>query len=331
MLRKYLLLLLLPIALYSCEKPEEALVLPPPTGASHIVIELGSKYENQVFFDFASGKAVLTSDPASWDLSFESGTAQKHIFINGGQKVYIYNTRKTVMDEVTTLPEGVSNSGTGWTHDMPCGMSDSTAIGDWFKADGSTKGDVYVMQLAPPNREQIKLRLLSLDGNTYRFEWAPLGSKGTATQVLLPKDTAANFSYFSFKNGQTFPEPPKNSWDVVFTRYRHIYRNYDGHALFPYEVTGVLLNPGRSRAVADSLSGFDNIDLALAQSKTPSVFRDAIGFTWKDYINAVYVVKRSHCYMLWTRQGQIYKLHFLDYANSGGESGYPSMEYLRMQ
>lgn len=335
MIRRHFFLFLLPLFLYACEKPEEPLVLPPPTGASHAVLELGADYGRQVFFDFESGKAVLSSNPKSWHLAFESGLGQRHIFMNGGEKVYLYNTHKTDLKEVTILPDGLYSNGTGWTHDMPCGMSDSTAIGDWFRADGSSKAEVYIAQLTPDSitgvKALMKFRILALDGDAYRFEWAPLASTAAATQVSLPKDTAANFSYFSFFQGQSFPEPAKETWDIVFTRYRHIYRDYMGIPIFPYEVTGVLLNPGRTRAVPDSLSGFENITYELASTKTPSPYRDAIGFAWKTYTGAVYVVKRINSYMIWTQNGAVYKMHFLDYMNSSQQAGYPAMEYLRLR
>jgi hypothetical protein len=336
MLRRYLLILLLPVFLYSCEKPEEALVLPPPTGASHATLELGADYSRQVFFDFASGKAVMSSDPKAWHLAFETGADQRHIFMNGGEKVYIHNTRKTSFSDVTQLPPQLSPTGySGWTFDMPCGMSDSTAIGDWYNTDGSTKGEVYILEyrtgLGTFDVEFVKFRILGLEGSTYQFEWAMLDGAGGIKQVSIKKDTTANFSYFSFTQGQAFLEPPKDKWDFVFTRYRHIYRDYQGIPQFPYEVTGVLLNPVRMKSVADSLTGFENITKEFAATRTASGYRDVIGFEWKEYINAVYKVKRINSFIVWTQHNEVYKLHFLDYYNSAGEQGYPLLEFQRLQ
>ena len=38
----------------SCEKPEQAVVLPPKTGSAYATVEMGEEYTEQVFFDFES-------------------------------------------------------------------------------------------------------------------------------------------------------------------------------------------------------------------------------------------------------------------------------------
>src|ERR1043166_5868532 len=82
----------------SCEKKEEAIVLPPQGPASHDSIVMGVNYDKQIFYDFETGLSVYSSNHDAWDLAFEGGPDGRNIYINGGQgagtgqTVCIYNT-----------------------------------------------------------------------------------------------------------------------------------------------------------------------------------------------------------------------------------------------
>ena len=315
--------------LASCEKEEKALVLPPPGTATPASVEMGPDYDKQTFYDFETGMSVFSSDPRCWDLSFEATPEGKHVFINGAKDVFVYNTHLTNMNAVTELPANLKPSGSGWSFDAPCGMPDSTGIGDWFGLAGETRGEVYIVQTKAD--EYRKMRILTADASHFTIEWADLNATGTPTTVMLPKDSAYNFIYFSFSNGTVKPEPLKNTWDIVFTRYRHVFHTQT-HSNFPYTVTGVLLNPSKTKAAADSTIAFGDISLQKASSLPMSHYRDVIGFDWKDYSfsSGRYEVNRAKNYVVQTRKDQLYKFRFLEFYNSSGQKGYPSFEYERL-
>lgn len=308
------------------------MVLPPPGSASHASVAMGENYDRQIFFDFETGQEVFVSNPASWDLAFESSNTGKHVFINNGENEFVYNTKEINMAAVTKLPGNLTTSGVGWSYDASCGLSDSTAIGDWFNADGSSKKEIYILQLA--NGALMKMRILSATEQCYTIEWTGLQSKDQPKVSTINKDSKFGRNYFSFADGTVTPDPPKETWDIVFTRYRYIYRNYPSEGLnFPYNVSGVLLNSENTSASADSTTPFNVINLNRAESLPTSNFRDVIGYDWKGYglfTTSLYTVNPAKSYIIHTRKGQIYKLHFLSFYNSAGVKGYPLFEYERL-
>jgi hypothetical protein len=326
----------------SCIKQESAIVLPAPGSASVATVEMGMSYDRQIFFDFESGQAVYTSSPDSWDLAFEASPDGRHVFENGGRpSVFVYNTHQTDMSAVTELPPQLSPiADTFWQYDNPNGLPNGTAVGDWWKADGSTKGEVYIVRL---KTVLYKIRLLSVSDSCYTFEWMPLYGKGVPTQVTLPKDANCNFVYFSFKKGITTPEPPdKRTWDLVFTQYRELVYDTDPavQRALPYVVTGALLNPWQTQAAADSVDAFADIDLNMVQRLSFSTCRNAIGYDWKTVdINtatgggtANYTVNSRKNYVLSTQNGLLFKLHFLSFYNpNNGQKGSPMFEFERLK
>jgi len=318
--------------LISCEKAEKALVLPPPTGASHASVDLGANYDKQIFFDFETGKSVFTSNPYSWDLAFEAAADGKNVFMNGGKDIYVYNIGIKELSKITELPTGVNSSGSGWQYDASCGLPDGTGIGEWYGVAGATKAEVYIVRIASGVFK--KMRILNNTETSYTIEWAPLESTDAPIIVQIEKDSSYNYAYYSFKDGIVKPEPAKSTWDVVFTRYRPLVFHNTAQVYVPYPVTGVLLNPTDTKAAVDSITAFAQITLQQAVDIPSSKCRDVIGYEWKSIdlygIGGKYTVDRSKNFILHTRKGQLYKLRFLDYYNSSGQKGCPLFEYERL-
>src|SRR5687768_2012345 len=145
--RQYILLVfLMGLLITSCEKAERPIVLP-PKGSANLQssrVDMGIDYEDQICFDLESGQAVMTSKVASWDLAFESSPDGFHVFLNGGRKMFMYNSH-------TTNPEAVTDVDnvrpTDWLFDRPCGLPDSTAIGDWRDGYGASRNEVMVLRI----------------------------------------------------------------------------------------------------------------------------------------------------------------------------------------
>lgn len=322
--------LLVGITMVSCQKEEPPLRLPEKGDSSFATVEMGEDYVDQLFYDFESGSVVHISEINSWDLAFEASSQGNSIFMNGGADVSIYNTHEANLKDVITGPGQFSDE---WEFDAPCGLPDSTAIGNWASSVGTSGSEVYIIKLNSTNNpnNMKKIKLLSVTSSEYVMEYADLEDPYGKT-ISIPKDENYNYSYFSFRDGgQTVqPDPPKNTWDIVFTRYRYIYRELDD---FPYVVTGALLNPYNTSAFVDTLNGYDAVDVNALTGREFSNHRDAIGFSWKyyDIDNARYTVDQKKTYVIKTKDEQYWKLHFLDFYNKQGVKGTPSFEYQRLK
>lgn len=309
----------------SCQKEDLPVVLPEKGDAEYGIVEMGEDYANQVFFDFESGRVVHMSLINSWHLAFESSTDGYHVFMNGGADVFVYNTHETDFAKVNDGPSAFSKD---WMFDRPCGLNDSTAIGDWRQ-----KNEVYIVKINDtyePNNLK-KIRLVSVTSDAYVFEYADL-EESIPHIVTLPKDNNYNYSYFSFSGGGQIvqPDPPKNSWDIVFTRYRFIYYDLDN---FPYIVNGVLTNPYNTSAYAsDSSSASEAFDGPEVLDLPYKKHRDVIGYGWKkyDFDEERYKIDKTKRYMIHNRENHYWKLNFLDFYNKQNIKGSPSFEYVRM-
>ena len=309
----------------SCEKKEHPIILPPGSDAIPGRINMGENYETQVFYDFETNSVVKTSDCSSWDLAFESDKDGYHLWMNGGKGVLIANSHAEDFKTFTTVPASITTA--SFLFDDPSGNADSTALGNWRDTRNATKGEVYIAKLN--DTSFYKFRLLAVTDSSYSMAWCNIKSIHPDT-IVLRKDPDYNFIYFSFTSGLVTPEPAKNTWDVVFTRYRFIYRDLNN---FQYYVNGVLLNPYNTSAASDSTMKFANIDATTITKEVVSHNRDVIGFDWKKYnfTTARYEVNPDKNYILNTRNGQMIKLHFLDFYSSTGVKGSPSFESERLR
>ncbi|MEO6166889.1 MAG: HmuY family protein [Chitinophagales bacterium] len=316
------ILILATVSIFSsCFKEDTAVMLPPPGDAQISQIGMGPDYKRQQYFDMGTGD-TLGSNYNVWDLCFEAAPSGWHIWINGGNLAMIANMDTQDFDAVT------DTFGADWKWDESSWNMDSTAIGDWRNVRM-----VYVVDLGyekPAPQRFKKIIFQSLTDDYYEIEFANLdGSDVYVKQV--PKNELFSYIYFTFDNGGTTLdiEPDKQRWDMLFTRYRHIF--YDEDPPLPYLVTGVLINPGIAVAIDSTLS-FGDIDYEKALTFSYSDKRDVIGYDWKyfDFDNAAYVVRSDINYIIRDMEGIYWKLHFIDFYNSIGEKGYPQFEFQRL-
>jgi hypothetical protein len=276
---------------------------------------------------------VYTNDVLNWDLALEATAGGYHVYMNGGKNVLIAVTTDTSFSDVNSASYAntLYNQNDGaWKFDFPSGAPEATGVGEWKNANGDSKNLVYIASVDSTFK---KFKLLSVNEESYVMQYGDIDSQAPQT-IEIPKSINYNYTYFSFNgsNHIVAAEPPKNTWDIVFTRYRHIYTNLNN---FKYIVTGVLLNPYKTTGLADSTTGYSNISMATISGQSLVTARDVIGFDWKAYdytsSTARYVVDPKKCYVLRTRKSQYWKLHFLDYYSNTGVKGTPTFEYERLQ
>lgn len=315
----------------SCQKPDEPIALPQQNGSQRVEIDMGEDYLDQLFYDFETNSIVYTSPILSWDLAFEATPNGYHVFMNGAARVLAYNTHKTNIFEVNDDPKLTDNK---WQMDASCGLPDSTGIGEWL-ISGKSKNEVYILKLDPSRFKDTfrKIQLVAVTEDKYILQYGSLRGADVKT-ITISKNQNYNYVYFSFaENTVVNPEPPKNTWDIVFTRYRIIYYYLDNYA---YPVTGVLHNANNTTCVVDSVTRYEDITASTLLGYKFKADRDVIGYDWKIVKidraggTATYTVNKNKVYTVKNRNGHYYKMRFLDFYKNGIK-GYPTFEYQRIQ
>ena len=311
----------------ACEKPEEAIVLPKTNSAvKTYTVNLGRDYTTQLFFNLSNGE-IKANDFMAWDLGFDCNPNGFIVKINGGKEVQVSNTGNKNFEDVPSLQE------VEWEYDNPAGEWKGTAFGDWYDTiNRKSHGYVYLIdrgQTANPRYKKLQFTNANQSGFTFLF--ANLDGSGMH-EYFVPKLPGKNYSYINFNNPNEVVdiEPNREEWDILFTRYRHVY--YNMTPVTPYSVTGVILNPYKVVCAKDSTTGFDNITAATVKNFEFTNRKDVIGFDWKTYdfdLNR-YDVVRKYTYIIKDTKGFYYKLRFIDFYDEQGVKGAPKFELQRL-
>lgn len=311
------LLLLVVVLFSSCLKEDTPVKPHQPGDAIPGSFNMGDNYKFVYYFDIENNAVVGQHLKNLWDIAFDSRQGKYVIKVNPAKFCKIFNTGQTNFDAVT------DTTGAIWRADVSSGNPDSTAVGTWgaYSADTAiSNGTVYIINRGYSDSNALEgLAKFKIDGaNTsyYQITFSNLDGTGLST-VTIPRDDTYNYNFLSLNNGGEIvtAEPPKNSWDLVFTQYTHIF--YIPYT--PYLVTGILTNPAVVRASADSTNSFESISLAdtAAMNFPPDV--DIIGYDWKqfDFNSGTYTVKPFKNYIVRSRSGFYYKLRFTDFYKDG--------------
>ncbi len=307
--------------------PEESPVAPYDRGdAVQSEIAMGSDYRNRVYFDVETATAVRSSPIADWDLGFQCEPDSFGVVLNGAQIMAVADAGAVPFEGVTSYKELT------WEYDRPSGEIDSSAIGAWWtkSQEGvATLGHVYVADRGYSHDAQplgyAKFMIVAADAGGYTVRVGDLKNANDRT-IRIARDPERSLVGLTFDNGGTVVEiePPKGAWDILFTRYTHIFYAPE---LIPYSVTGVLLNRYGTAVAVDSVRKFEEITTADIGSYDLTERLDAVGYEWKSYDlqKGIYVI-HSPTYILRDAGGFYYKFRFLDFYNSAGDKGYPLME-----
>ncbi len=317
----------------SCLKDEKP--VDKPAISQTVQIPLGATYENQYYFDLESNETVKSVPRFDWDLAFESSAEGYHVFINGYKFMFAYNTGKTKFDSTYTYNALLRR----W--DEPTGELDRTAFGEWGTTAGSNitgNGFVYLVDrgfnASLDTFGRRKVMINSLQDGAYSVSFGTLSST-TPITITVPKVDGYNKVYLSFDNGGEVVniEPQKADWDIVFTRYTHVFYEplpgFPPTDTLPYQVVGVLSNylNGVTVAKVDS-ADYASFVLADAANLTFSADQDALGFDWKNFTlsDENYEVEPQQLYVIKSVEGNYYKLHFVEFYNNAGTKGFPTFE-----
>lgn len=311
----------------ACHKPDEAITLKPTAQNVKVgSVNMGSNYTSQIYYKLDDG-TTQQNDFLIWDLSFECAPNGNQILINGGKEVQIFNTKDTAFYTTTKIPNNVK-----WAWDNPHGVIDSNAFMQYYDTTTKTCSKfVYLVDrgLNEPERYK-KIVINAIDKNRYQVTFSNLDNTSLFFTEIY-KEANKNYVYLNLSNAAVLSlEPKQLEWDILFTRYRHVY--YDMTPITPYSVTGILLNPLNTFAFRDSVMGFENIDINFALNQTYTKQIDIIGFDWKIYDFALgrYAVKNNITYIINSNNGFYYKLKFIDFYDEQGLKGAPKFQIQKL-
>lgn len=322
--------------LSSCFKEDERIAPRDRGGKVTATVAMTQTYKYQVYYSLEDSMATAVTDKQSFDLAFENRIDGYRILLNTANFMMAAPSGKNNFEEVNSI------AGLNMQFDPSDGNLNETAIGDWMAISGADtifSGEVYVVNRGFDELGNAlgyrKIVFDSLKKDRFYFRYAMLNSNEFVS-TYVNKTPDRNFSYYSFNtNEQVFPEPPKSSYDLLFTQYTTLLYTNTGEP-YPYLVTGVLLNRFNTLAAQDSTKAFDEINLEDALNHSYGDTLDQIGYDWKDVVGDVssgavyYEVKPEQTYFLRNQNDFYFKLRFISFYNNAGEKGYPTIEFQRL-
>lgn len=330
---RHYIFLLIPLILQSCFKEDDRVTPHDPGNLTTDTVGMTEYYKYQVYYSFETGQAVKSVNKASWDLGFSCDSAGVRVILNTS------NFMRSAVLPGHVFGTPADTSGVDWHFDKSDGNPDSAAFLNWISIAGndtSYAGNTWIVDRGMDELGNVRgLRQLVLDslkGDTYYFRFAAKNGTGV-TSFSITKDPTRNYTCFSFASGGAVAdvEPPKETWDVVFTQYTTLLFTDIGEA-YPYLVTGVLINPYKVEAAQDNQNAFEAITGSTLASLDFSKNWDKIGYEWKqyDFDAGVYTVNPDKIYVVQSVSGFYFKLRFVGFYSLSLEKGYPSFEYQKL-
>lgn len=301
-----------------------------PPGVITNVVEMGPLYGTQWFYDLGTDSFVKVTDRESWDLAFQCGDNDFHIYTNLAKFMSVANSGTTDFNAVN------SATGLAFNFDRSEGWEDSTAIGEWGSLSGENVVSfnyVYIIDRGITtlgnNIGRKKMQMVSLTNGTYHFRVADLNGSNDQ-MVSITKNPNKNFVYINLTGTATVAdvEPDKFDWDLVFTQYTTLVEEDNTGIYYDYSTNGVLINPHQVEVARDFTKPFVDISYSDLATYSWSDHWDYIGYDWKyyDFDLSTYIILPNRTYIIQSTEGDYYKLRFTSFVNNLGERGYPAFE-----
>ena len=311
-MRYFLISIFISVLLSSCWKEEIPIDKVDRRETTYQTIEMGSTYNNVVWYDLSEGQVVKTMQKDAWELLVSRKDGLYYLQLN---TALFGQAARTESSEWTAV---MSEAGLTYKTDAPSGGIDSLVIGDWMREQKIWILDRgYTTQGLP--YPKLKIRCYDFQENGFTMEYGALNSTQGET-LFIPineGDLGLGIKLSSDEIIQVYPV----QWDLCFTQYVHLF--YDPYT--PYLVTGVLINDKAGVRAQRVFQEYDSVDFNSIQENNYSSYSNVIGYDWKffDLDAGQYTVYPEYVYAIKTPDERVYKLHFLDFYNPQGERGYP--------
>lgn len=287
-------------------------------------------YQDQSYYDFGTNQVLTSYKRTAWDLGFSCSEGDFNIFTNPSIQMRIAITHKKDFDDLydpsqykfehARVDKFLKNS---WAYSYLINEdSFSTVfIVDLGRTLENRPRGYKKIQITERNDEYYKLKIAEVDE-----------TGGIEYQINRNSDFHNVFISIEKADSVLLLEPPKQNWDLFFTRYME--RLPLEEDTLDYSVTGALLNPNFVEAIEiqDSTLSFDdlsreNISLNALSSRTST-----IGHDWKYFLldESIYIIENSRYYIIRDTENNFYKLRFLNFYDGDGNKGYCQFEFLRI-
>ncbi|KMQ67391.1 secretion protein [Chryseobacterium sp. FH2] len=297
-------------------------------GYTQVDMSMGSQYQNRVFFGLSSNNMV--SQPANtWDVAFYRNSAMSFgSRVNDAKDIKVYEASNNLADWDNINIANQSSWGAPiYNPDQTTALEDGafeqgSAPYGWGQYNGAThhvEGKIiFVLQY--PDGSYIKFAITDYFGG-YTFKYSKWNSSTstwgtTETRTIANGTDDAYFNYFSFTTGAKVEnmEPPKASWDFMFTKYYTFYNN-----IMMYPLSGVIQSPSITVAkVQPETQATSTFSIPASTSFSSNI--TTIGHSWKPtsgfYTDVVYYIKKGSDY---------YRMYFI--SNGGATTGNMYFKY----
>lgn len=268
--------------------------------AEQVEIDLGSGYENEVWYDFING--VVKSEPMdNWDIAFEVTATNAGIRINEPKGVQLWAVPESNEEDFGS-PVDTTGLDADWT--LLHNSVESWSIGAFnmglngFETDGDfgwgvynmlehgvTGNKIFVLKLADKSYKTILIE--KLVGGKFTIRWAELDGSDEQSAIITKSDFPnRNLVYLSFETGELIDrEPPLDEWALVFGKYIELIDA--GDVMMPYAVTGARTNPAYRTAQID---GTAPSEATAPEYNTKNYSKNIteIGSDWKQINNSTF-------------------------------------------
>jgi len=335
-MKKYIIYFSVAVIFTSCFKEDELLpgvAVSEEVGRVDMVSEGGVDYLKQLYFDLSSNELKGSNNRDAWDLAFSCENGQPNIFTNTAMLARVAATGSTDFN-ADFDPDNFE-----FEFERVERFYTKAWIGKDFDQQNNPMQEVFIIDLGRnlQNRPRgYKLfQVLGYDGVSYTVQVSNLDHTASQ-QFTVSTDDNYNYVFVSLNQPAEvlFFEPPKEEWDLLFTKYMQ--RLYDGEDTVDYSVTGCLINPYMTEAglylpaVEDSTITFSSIDFDVAASFEYSNATEAVGHDWKYYNLDLsrFIIRDRHYYLIRDINADMYKLEFTGFYDSEGNKGAVEFMYL---
>ena len=337
-MRKLIIYIVLLLTFVSCQKEDEALILPPPGDLTYVVADIGTDYSKAVYIGLENN-LQQSRNWKDWDIAFEASEGGAYVYLNTGKFMFACHTNASDFSSA-------DSTGREWKMDNDFLDDDSNAVGAWWLNANSSdvmvvdRGRVFYLGALASQRFK-KFKIEEVNSTQYRITFCDYSST-VPTSFIINKNPDKSLIHFSFDDGGKIVdfEPAKNDWDFVLTRYTHIYYGEPVNSIYRfYLVNGGLNNKWNGvtgyRMVKDSTPDYIPFaDITAAQAANLNFSSDAntIGFEWKsiDINTGIYSIVPDTYYLIKNKDGFVYKIRFIDFYDDNGNRGSASFEYQRL-
>ncbi len=279
---------------------------------------IGTDYEFQAYYSLVTNELVGSYDKFAWDVAL-TNSDQPMLILNSS----IINLR--IAEAGVDWEEAIDPANLVWKYDLPGRQPADFAIGsNWDQVlvidrgvDGAAAPRGMKKLRIQPTEAGYVLTVTNLDGSSEQsFEATP--------------DPDYNFTAWSLDNGAALVEPPKDTWDIVFTSYLFVFEPVTEPN--PYQVTGALLNMNARQGARFDDTPFDTFAIDASAIAQLSSQGDVIGYDWKVFdFNLGFIIVEDRTYFVQCGDEGFFALTFTGFYDAEGNRGSPAFTYRRLQ